>query len=85
MMPRVSLPAAPASERKQAVQAQALIGQALGVQRFVAVEAGEFDLGRGRQPQIRAFEMKHVRGEFRQLADAGERGGVHQKGGRYSV
>ena len=43
-------PAAPASERKHAVQAHTLIGKALGVERFVAVEAGELDFGRGREP-----------------------------------
>ena len=54
--------------------------QHVGVERFVAVEAGEFHLGSGREPQIRAFEMKHVGGKFRQLAYAGKRSRVHQKG-----
>ena len=78
-MPRVSFPAAPASERKHAVQAQTLMRQLVGVERFVAVQAGQFHFGRGREPQIGAFEMKHVRREFRQLADAGERRGVDDK------
>ena len=43
------------------------------------METGEFDLGGGREPQIGAFEMKHVGGEFRQLANAGERSGVDEK------
>ena len=72
-MPRVSFPAAPASERKHAVHAQTLTGSVVGVERFVAIEARQFDFGGRRQPQVRAFEMKHVRREFRQLADAGQR------------
>ena len=53
--------------------------QLVGVERFVAIKAGQLDLGRGRQPQVGALQMKHVRGEFRQLPDAGKRSRVHQK------
>ena len=76
----MSFPAAPASERKHAVQAQSLIGSEIGVERFVAIEAGELDFGCRRQPQVRALEMKHVRCEFRQLAHAGQRRRVHDEG-----
>ena len=46
---------------------------------FVAMQAGQFHLGRRREPQVRAFQVEHVSREFRQLADSGEGSGVNQK------
>ena len=54
--------------------------QNVGVERFVAIEAGEFDLGGRRQPQVRALEMKHIRRKFGQLAHADQCRGVHEEG-----
>ena len=49
------------------------------VDRLIAVQAGQLDLGRRGEPEIRALKVKHVGGEFRQLTDAGQRSGVDQK------
>ena len=53
--------------------------QGVGVESFIAIETGKFDFGRRRQPKVRAFEVKHIRREFRQLAHAGQRRRVHDE------
>ena len=54
-------------------------GQKSGIEGFVAIEAGELNLGGGGEPKVGAFEMKHFRGKFGQLANAGKRRRVHQE------
>src|SRR2546423_1419676 len=49
------------------------------VEGLVAVEIGQLGFGRGCQPQIRAFQVEHVAGEFGQLAVSDKRSGVHDK------
>src|ERR1700730_8435875 len=44
------------------------------------MKTSKFNLGRWRQPQVGALQMKHVRREFRQLAHACERRRIHDKG-----
>ncbi len=56
-----------------------LDGELIGVERFVAIEASELDLGCRRQPKVRAFEVKHVGCKFGQLAHAGESRGVYDE------
>ncbi len=51
IMPRVSLPAAPASERKHGVHAVMRIGQLGFVEDLVAHEVGQRDLGGGDEPK----------------------------------
>ena len=46
--------------------------QVLRVQRFIAVQTGEFHFGRRRQPEVCSFKVEHIRGKFRELPDAGE-------------
>src|SRR5207302_11356289 len=46
---------------------------------FVAMEIVQFDLGRGREPEVRAFQAEQVGGKLGQLAGAGERGAIHKK------
>src|SRR5713226_9265587 len=47
---------------------------------FVAVQIVELDFGSGREPEVGVLDFEKVGGEFRELASAGEGGGVHQEG-----
>src|SRR2546426_11324307 len=53
-----------------------LDGQRVGIDSLVAVEVVQLDLGGGRQPQVGALEMKHVRCKFGQVSRTGERGAI---------
>jgi len=68
-MPRVSFPAAPASERKQAVQAVTQRGVFFG-NGFVAVKIVELHFGSWREQEVGVFELEKISGEFGQLARA---------------
>src|SRR5260370_32379734 len=46
---------------------------------FVAVEIMEFNFGSWRKPKVGVLDFEKISGEFRQLARAGERRGVHQE------
>ena len=80
-MPRVSLPAAPASERKHGVCATNLSGKRGRVQDLVAHQVGDRHFGGRNQkiPRI-AAHGEQILLEFRQLAGADERRGMHQIG-----
>src|SRR6266851_9049206 len=47
---------------------------------FVSVEIVELDFGSWREPEVGVQDFEQISGEFRQLARAGERRGVHQEG-----
>ena len=49
--------------------------QDIGVERFLTIDAREFDLGRWREPKVRALEVEHIRRKFWQLTYASERRG----------
>ena len=46
--------------------------QCVGVERLLAMEAGELDFASRREPEIGALDVKHFIRKFRELADACE-------------
>ena len=72
--PRVSLPAAPASARKQGEKAQYFSGQLLALEDLVLVVVGDRHLGGGdEEALVVARGLEGVVLELRQLAGAGHR------------
>src|SRR5712691_8073035 len=53
-----------------------LDGQRVGIDSLVAVEVVQLNFGGGRQPQVGALEMEHVRCKFGQVSRTGERGAI---------
>ena len=75
----MSRPAAPGFGAEAGRPCADFQGQGIGVKSFVAMQAGKFHFGGRRKPQVSALHVKHFRREFRQLAHAGQRSGIHQK------
>ena len=76
--PRVSRPAAPASERKQGVSAVKRSGSVGLVEDLLAHEVGQADLG-GRDQPAAVGGAEQVLGELGQLAGAEQRLVAHQQ------
>ena len=72
MNPRVSRPAAPASERKQGVSAVKRSGSSASAQDLLADDVGQADLG-GRDQPAAVGGLEQVLGELGQLAGAEHR------------
>ena len=80
MNPRVSRPAAPASERKHGVSAVKRSGSSSAAQDLLADDVGQADFGSGDQPAA-VGGLEQILGEFGELAGAEHRLVAHHQRG----
>ena len=78
-MPRVSLPADPASRRKHVLYATNAIGSRVAVEDLVAIEIRDRNFGGRNEEEVVVRDAVRVVLELRQLAGAGHRRAIHEQ------